>query len=100
MTERYEQVNRMYTALYCGKSFEAFAVRAGGCAGDLYGAEILGHRLTLAALECCGHPTFRGAVQILYAALETVDDNTLSGLAMEHLLAFATEQHIISLGAK
>lgn len=94
-------VMKMYGLLYCNTTYRDFTTRAGSVNNKRYIPDWeFGNRLTDAALECCGHPFYAGAVARLNNTLVLAQDEVLKGLAIAHLLNFATEEHIIALGMK
>lgn len=92
---------KLYYALNCTRTHRAFTDRVGGLVLPFTTqATWWDNLLSDACFEACGDARRCGAVRQLFNALVTMSDDCLSGLAMEHLLNFATEAHLISLGAK
>lgn len=95
--ENYEPVYKMYNLLYCNKTHRAFTDRVGQVAMFRRTRDTMANTLIDAAMECCGHPLYRGAVGRLFRAIAHLNDGQLEGLAHEHLLNFATEEHVLTL---
>lgn len=93
----YPHAMDLYNALYCNNTYMACGIRAGGLTDDAHTFRTIQSRLIDAALECCGHPYFRGSVAHLFWLVRCFGDDCLDGLCMEHLMNFATEGHIESL---
>lgn len=93
----FTHVMKMYNLLYCNKTQRAFTDRVGGLIPARMSRDSMANKLIDAALECCGHTFYSGAVKHLFENVAKLNDDTLDGLAMEHLLNFATEAHILSL---
>lgn len=98
MTINFDLSMKMYNTLYCNRTHRAFTDRVGEVVIYRHTRDTMANTLIDAALECCGCDHHKGAVRRLFRAIAHLSyRDELEGLALEHLLNFATEEHILTL---
>jgi len=91
---------RIYHAMYCNRAYRtavnAYMESKVGQGGTRLMDYQFGGYLTDAALECCGHENYTGAVSVLVAIASHSGKACLSA-SLAHLEKFATLDHIADL---